>query len=159
MTPETPVIVAPVTPDDAAAVLDETAVTLDALGESVEELSEQSRDRADEILREVRECRSMVSQLSQLLPQQQTESPSMQQALIQLTALQTTVEKIQSEVEALRASNRSPPVEEVNPSGNPDGRKESQGSPGPPNTPTSNQSATPPPAPEPEPKKKRYVKI
>jgi hypothetical protein len=161
MTPETPVVIETPPPEAAAAeaALEDTAASLDSIADAIEAESEISRDRADEILREVRECRSTVNLLSQSLSQQ-TESPSIQQMLITLGTLQTSVERIQAEVETLRTSTPSnqPPL--INPEENQDGQRESPASPNSSteqNPPESNPSATPPP-PEPQ-KKKHYVKV
>ena len=110
MTPEVPVPVTSPEIEEAAETVEEAAVTLDEVSEAIEAGALANHEALAELIREVRECRTMIQTLS---TSGATESPSIQQLLIQVAEIQGKVDRIQAELLELRPSEPEP--ENVNP--------------------------------------------
>ena len=174
MTPE-PEKPASVTESAAGAeVIAAAAVTLEGVQDAIYEEGELSKDRQQELLREVMECRKKLETLSDSVGLAvKTENPAIQQLLMEVGRIQTEIQSMRTDLNILLESDESSDEREsgevdrqekssprsnspyskreendITPSGPQSETAESQ----PP--PESNQSATPAP-----PKKKRYIRI
>jgi hypothetical protein len=141
------------------------AVTLEMLQTAIEAQAEMAQDRHDELTREVREWGTRLQTLATSIEHQQTvESPSLQQLLMQVGQMQTSLEVMQAELITLKGPSgeghrgQAPERAGVKPEEQPKQKEPSEISPvgsetGKKISPQeSSQSVTPAP-------KKRYVKI
>ena len=156
-----PEIVVPPSPEVAEATesLDEAAITLDAVGEAIEAGNIANHEALAEVLKEVRECRIKVEAL---LTSTGAESPAIQQLLIQTGELQSKMDRLQAEVQAILNESEAEPadVEESSPQNISESLKREEndtkksGEPKPQNPPQESNLS-----PIPEPKKRKYIKI
>jgi hypothetical protein len=160
---------------DLADAIEDTDATLNSIQDAIEGEAQISRERADELLREVRSCQASLQTLSSSVT---GENPSIQVILTQLGQLQEVAQRLarveqsvsEIQTEILRPAEPSVATVVIEPSGEgqpestksnplPDGGSGSgSGSSGNSNNANRglNPSATPPQQPA---KKKRYVKI
>jgi len=153
MTPDgTPVVA-------VEAEVEDVAVTLDSIAESIDAESEISNDRHDEILKEVRGCQEKLAALQQLMAPLQAESPSVQQLLAQMTGLQASIAEIKADLQSLRESKPSTPqesVEIITPSESTIPKPEEGG---PPEKPTTEENSQEKPRQQSGLKRRLYVKV
>ena len=143
------------------------AVTLETLRDAIEAEAEVSIQRQEELLREVRECQTRLEALSASMARQ-TESPSLQQLLMEVGQIQAAVTAIQADLTALMEEaepneNPAPPNSEqsvsptsTKPEQPTQERSESESESGPKGQ---ERNQPPTPSPNPPPKKKHYVRI